>query len=182
MRTTLTAVAALMIAIGPLAAAETDAPASAPITFVAKQQPTEVLGTDFVGTPVVTKDKQQIGKISNLVFDHTGHIELAVIGIGGFLGIGEKEVAVPFESLKGDQVNDKPVFLIDATKDEVKAAPIYLTLNKQAIVERLATWREKAKQSWSDLKAKAGKTYEEAKESAGKAYEEAKEKVDQKAQ
>ncbi len=180
MKTTLTAVAALMIAISPLAAqTTTQAPA-----FVAQQQNSEVLGTDFVGTPVVTKDKQQIGKISNLVFDHTGHIELAVIGIGGFLGIGEKEVAVPFESLKGDKVNDKDVFLIDATKEEVKAAPTYMTLNKQAIAERLSTWRERAKQSWTDLKEKAGKTYEEAKEKAGKAYEEAKEKVsgEQKAQ
>ncbi len=182
MKITLTAVAALMIAIGPLAA-QTTAPASTAVTFVAKQEPTEVLGTDFVGTPVVTKDKQQIGKISNLVFDHTGHIELAVIGVGGFLGIGEKEVAVPFEALKGDLVNDKPVFLIDATKDEVKAAPLYLTLNKQAVAERLSAWREKAKQSWADLKAKAGKTYEEAKEKAEKAYDETKEKVgEQKAQ
>jgi hypothetical protein len=181
MKTTLTAVAALMIAFSPLAA-ETTAPASSPVTFIPKQEPTEVLGTDFVGTPVVAKDKQQIGKVANLVFDHTGHIELAVIGVGGFMGIGEKEVAVPFEVLKGDVVNNKPVFLIDVTKEDVKAAPAYKTLNDQAFNERLANWRTKATQGWNDIKAKAGKTYEEAKEKAGEAYEKAKEKVGEKTQ
>ena len=181
MKTTLTAVTALMIAIGPLAA-QTTAPASEPLTFVQQQQSTEVLGTDFVGTPVVGKDKQQIGKIANLVFDHTGHIELAVIGIGGFLGIGEKNVAVPFDAIKGEVVNNRPVFLIEATKDELKAAPSYKTLNDQAFNERLGVWRTKATQSWNDIKAKAGKTYEEAKEKASEAYEKAKDKVEQKAQ
>jgi hypothetical protein len=176
MKTTLTAVAALMIAISPLAA-ENTAPASAPLTFVTQQQPTEVLGTDFWHTPVLGKDKQQIGKIANLVFDHTGHIDLVVIGVGGFIGIGEKEVAVSFDVLKGDVVNGKHVFQIDATKDELKAAPAYKTLNDQAFNERLANWRSRATQSWSDIKAKAGKTYEEAKEKAGEAYEKAKDKA-----
>lgn len=185
MKTTLAAVTALLISVSPLAAE--------PVNFVASQQPTEVLGSDFIGTPVVSKDKQQVGKIANLVFDHTGHIELAVIGVGGFLGVGEKDVAVSFDALKGDVVNNKPVFLIDASKDDIKAAPAYQTLNYQAVRERINAWREKAKQSWADIKAKAGhtyeeakektaKAYEEAKEKAGKAYEDAKEKVEQKAQ
>jgi hypothetical protein len=169
MKTTIAAVTALLISVSPLAAE--------PINFIAAQQPTEVLGTDFVGTPVVSKDKQQLGKIANLVFDHTGHIELAVIGVGGFLGVGEKEVAVSFDVLKGDVVNNKPVFVIEATKEEVKAAPAYKTLNDQAFNERINSWRDKAKQSWGDLKAKAGHTYEEAKEKTAKAYEEAKEKA-----
>jgi hypothetical protein len=176
MKTTLTAVTALMIAISPLAA-QTPAPASAPLTFVEKQQPTEVLGTDFWGTTVVGKDKQQIGKIKNLVFDHTGHIDLVVIGVGGVLGLGDKEVAVPFDAIKGEVVDNKNVFEIEATKDELKAAPAYKTLNDQAFAQRLSTWRAKATQSWSDIKAKAGKTYEEAKEKAGEAYEKAKDKA-----
>jgi sporulation protein YlmC with PRC-barrel domain len=159
MKTTLTAVTALMIAVSPLAAQT-----PAPVSFVAEQNPSEVLGTDFVGTPIVTKDGQQIGKISNLVFDQTGHIELAVIGIGGFLGIGEKDVAVPFDAVKAETLNDKQVFSVDATKDQLKAAPSFKTLNDQAFKERVANWRAKASQSWAELKAKAGKAYEEAKE------------------
>jgi sporulation protein YlmC with PRC-barrel domain len=172
MKTTLmAATAALMIAISPLAAE--------PVTFVPEQQTTEILGSDFIGTPVVAKDGQQIGKIANLVFDHTGHIELAVIGIGGFLGIGEKDVAVSFDALKGATFKDKPAFEIDATKEDVTAAPSYKTLDYRAVRERIAAWRAKASQSWQDIKAKAGTAYDDAKERARKAYEDAKEKVNE---
>jgi sporulation protein YlmC with PRC-barrel domain len=122
-----------------------------------------MLGSDFVGTPVTTKDGQHIGKISNLVFDQDGRIELAVIGVGGFLGIGEKEVAVPFEALRSDRVNDKHVFVIDATKDTLKAAPSFKTLNDQKFEERLADWRAKAAKSWAEIKARAEKAYNDAK-------------------
>jgi sporulation protein YlmC with PRC-barrel domain len=161
MKTTLTAVAALMIAFGPVAA-ETNAPA-APVTFIGQQNQSEVLGSDFIGTPVTTKDGQQIGRISNLVFDQDGRIELAVIGVGGFLGIGEKEVAVPFDSVKSDVINNKHVFVIDADKQILQAAPAFKSLDDQALRQRIAAWREKAAASWADVKSRAAKAYEDAK-------------------
>lgn len=160
MRTTLAAVTALMIAVTP-AAAQT---AAAPVTFLDKQNNTEVLGTDFIGAPVLGTDGQQIGKIANLVFDQNGRIELAVIGIGGVLGIGEKEVALPFEAVKSEEKDGKQVFAIDVSKDQLKAAPSYQTLNKQAFNARMKEWREKARESWNDIKSRASKAYEEAKE------------------
>jgi len=163
MKTTLAAVAALMIAVSP-AGAQT-------LTFMDTQNNTEVLGTDFIGTPVNGKDGQPLGKIDNLVFDQNGRIELAVIGIGGYLGIGEKVVAVPFEAVKSDVANGKHVFVIDATKDQLKAAPTYETLNAQALAVRMKEWREKAQASWTDIKSRTSKAYE-------KAYEQAKEKVE----
>jgi len=182
MKMTLTAVTALMIAISPLAA-QTNAPtaASAP-NFVSEQNQSEVLGTDFVGTPVVGKEGQQLGKIANLVFDQSGHIELAVIGIGGFLGIGEKEVAIPFDAVKSEVVNNKHVFSVDLTKEQLKDAPAFKTLNDQARRELIAKWRSKAEQSWADLKAKAGKAYDEAKERMNEAREKVEQKTEQKAQ
>jgi ElaB/YqjD/DUF883 family membrane-anchored ribosome-binding protein len=168
MKMTLTAVAALMIAVSPLAA-ETP-------NFIPEQNQSEVLGTDFVGTHVVSKDNQPLGKIANLVFDQSGHIELAVIGVGGFLGIGEKEVAVPFDVLKSVTVNNKHVFSVDVTKEQLKAAPAFKTLNDQARQELIAKWRSKAEQSWADLKAKTGKAYDDAKDRMN----ETREKVEQK--
>ncbi len=156
MKTTLAAVAALMIAVSS-AAAQTP-------TFMDVQNDTEVLGTDFIGTPVNDKSGQQIGKIANLVFDQTGRIELAVIGVGGFLGIGEKDLAVPFDAVKSEVVNGQNVFVIDATKAQLVAAPIYKTKNAEARAERVKEWREKAQASWTDIKARTSKAYEEAKE------------------
>jgi len=161
MKTTLAALTALMIAAGPVAAQDTS---SAPLNFADKQNNSEVLVTDFFGTPVNGKDGQPLGKISNLVFDQEGRIELAVIGIGGFLGIGEKEVAVPFDTLKAGEVNDKRVFVLEATKDDLKNAPAYKTLSGEAFKQRISDWRAKAQQSWSDVKNRASKAYDEAKE------------------
>ncbi len=161
MKITLAAATALMIAVGP-AAAQTSA--SAPVAFVDKQNNSEVLGTDFIGTPVNGKDGQKIGKIANLVFDQNGRIELAVIGVGGLLGIGEKDVAVPFDAVKSGEAGGKHVFVIDATKDQLKAAPAYQTLNRQAFNEQMKEWRAKAQQSWGEVKDRAAKAYEEAKE------------------
>jgi len=164
MKTTLTAVAALMIAVSPLAAQTTTPAPAAPITFIEQQTNDEVLGTDFVGTPVLSKDGQQIGKIANLVFDKDGRIAIAVIGVGGVLGIGEKEVAVAFDSVKSDTKDNKHVFTVDATKEQLKAAPAYKTLNDQAFNQRVAEWRQKAAESWKQAKEKAGQAYEQAKE------------------
>ena len=157
MKTTFAALTALMIAVSPAAA-------QAPLTFMETQNNTEVLGTDFFGTPVNGKDGQQVGKIANLVFDQNGRIELVVVGIGGVLGVGEKEVAVPFDAVKPDVAGGKRVFVIDATKDQLKAAPAYKTLNDQAFAERMKNWREKAQASWADAKVRASKAYEQAKE------------------
>ena len=137
----------------------------------------EVTSHDFIGTPVVTPDKQRVGQITNLVFDQTGQLEIAVIGVGGVLGLGEKEVAVSIESLKSDTQNNKHVLVIDATKEQLKAAPSYKTLDDKALQERLANLREKAKEGWAKLKTKAGDAYDKAKVKAGEAYGEAKEKA-----
>src|SRR5262249_50958947 len=121
MKTTLAALTALMIATSPLAAQT----ATAPLSFADRQNSSEVLGTDFIGTPVTGNDGQTLGKITNLVFDQEGRIELAVIGVGGFLGLGEKEVAVPFDAVKSGEANNKQVFVLDATKEQLQAAPAY---------------------------------------------------------
>jgi sporulation protein YlmC with PRC-barrel domain len=160
MKTAFSAVAALMIACSPLAA---QSPSPAAINFASQQNQTEVLGTDFIGTPVVTPDGQKIGSIANLVFDQNGRIELAVIGVGGFLGVGQKEVALPFDSIKSDVQKDKHVFVIEANKDQLKAAPSYQTLDQKAFKQRMADWRAKASESWAEVKKRASKAYEEAK-------------------
>jgi sporulation protein YlmC with PRC-barrel domain len=161
MKTTLAALTALMIAVSPIAAQTT---ASGPLKFADKQSESEVLGTDFIGTPVTTKDGQQLGKISNLVFDQDGRIALAVVGIGGFLGIGEKAVAVPFDAVKFETINNKQVFVLDATKEQLQAAPAYKTLSGEAFNQRMSDWRAKAQRSWTEFKGRASKAYDEAKE------------------
>jgi len=97
------------------------------------------------------------------VFEQSGRISHAVIGVGGFLGLGQKEVAVPLDSLKSEVRNNKHVLIIDASKEVLKAAPAYKTLNDQAFNQRIANWRGKATEAWNDAKTRTSKAYEDAK-------------------
>ena len=57
--------------------------------------------------------------------DPDGKIMTAVIGVGGVLGAGQKEVAVPFKELKITSRNDKEWLVLNRTKDDLKNAPGY---------------------------------------------------------
>ena len=53
-----------------------------------------------MGVGVYGPDDKQIGKIDDLVMDHNGATQTVVIGVGGFLGFGKKDVAVPFSAIQ----------------------------------------------------------------------------------
>ncbi|WP_235885901.1 PRC-barrel domain-containing protein [Bradyrhizobium niftali] len=53
----------------------------------------------------------------------TSQITCIVIGVGGFLGTGEKDVIVPFTAVKTAKKNDKWWLTLDETKDDLKGAP-----------------------------------------------------------
>jgi len=52
------------------------------------------------GLVVYNSNNERIGEINEMLVDNAGKIHAAVIGVGGFLGLGERDVAVPFEQLK----------------------------------------------------------------------------------
>jgi sporulation protein YlmC with PRC-barrel domain len=70
------------------------------VNFVTKQEKTQWRAPKLVGVGVYGPDGKQIGKIDDLVMDHNGGTQTVVIGVGGFLGFGKKEVAVPFSTVQ----------------------------------------------------------------------------------
>jgi sporulation protein YlmC with PRC-barrel domain len=67
--------------------------------------------------------ENKIGDIKDLLVDKTGKIEAIIVSVGGFLGIGEKDVAVPFNAVYPSQRNNK--LTMNATKDTLKSAAGY---------------------------------------------------------
>jgi sporulation protein YlmC with PRC-barrel domain len=53
-----------------------------------------------VGLSVYNNKDESIGSISDLLMDKSGNVKAAVIGVGGFLGMGEHLVAIPFDKIK----------------------------------------------------------------------------------
>ena len=63
------------------------------------------------------------GDAFDVLLDKAGKISGLVLGVGGFLGAGEKDVIVPFSAVKMMNKDNKTWLAIDETKDSLKAAP-----------------------------------------------------------
>jgi sporulation protein YlmC with PRC-barrel domain len=68
--------------------------------FMTKMESNHIMASDLIGTKVVGSNNESIGDINDVIMDRNGQIMAAVVGVGGFLGIGEKDVAVPFNALE----------------------------------------------------------------------------------
>src|SRR5207248_2936425 len=78
--------------------------------------------TDYYRQNVYDASDKKIGEIMDVLVDKTGHIKAFMVGVGGFLGAGEKDVAVPFDAVKVTTKDDKTYLVMNANKDELKNA------------------------------------------------------------
>lgn len=94
--------------------------------FVQNQAPQDWRGSKLIGASVYGPDNQSIGEINDVIVDGTGKVKAAVVGVGGFLGVGQKDVAVPFEALNiTRRQNSASIDKITVAynKDELNKAP-----------------------------------------------------------
>jgi len=130
-------VAALSVGLFALCAAAENSPGPAPgestdhaSTGTAEPPSVTVLNTHEVegilGRQVLGADEQNMGRIVDVIVDHSGRVRAAVIDFGGFLGVGSRKIAVDWSALHfppPGQPNAK--ISLDLTRDQVKAAPEY---------------------------------------------------------
>jgi sporulation protein YlmC with PRC-barrel domain len=104
----------------------------APLGVTVIQMEEVVLGwstkRDLLGKTVVNDKNEKIGKVDDLILSPskvstTPAASFAIIGVGGFVGIGKREVAIPTEQLK---LQNKQLTLPGATKDTLKAMPPFV--------------------------------------------------------
>ncbi|WP_027059079.1 PRC-barrel domain-containing protein [Mesorhizobium loti] len=123
---------ATLIATGALAqSATTSAPTAAP----AVEEPAAAapvphtegsIVTNIIGESVYNgtgDDAENIGKVSDVVFDKDGMAKSVVIGVGGFLGVGAKNVAFDYDKLQWAEKNGDRWLVAQTTKDELTAHP-----------------------------------------------------------
>ena len=75
---------------------------------------------DIIGKTVYNDNNEKIGDVNDVIFSRTNSASFVVVGAGGFLGMGEHDVAVPLSRIKHD--NDK-LILPGATKEALKKMP-----------------------------------------------------------
>ncbi len=113
-----------------MAAAEEPAkPVEGQITM---QSEDTILADDLIGATVFNDADETVGNIDDLIIAMDGGVQGVVIGVGGFLGMGEKHVAVEMASL--DVINDdagNPRLVTSATKTDLEAAPEFVSAADQ---------------------------------------------------
>ncbi|HWB44038.1 MAG TPA: PRC-barrel domain-containing protein [Hyphomicrobiaceae bacterium] len=161
------------LAAGLLAAALTPgtSQAQAAEQFVTVQPAGQWLTSLFVGQPVTNAAGETIGDINDLLFEKDGRIETVVIGVGGFLGVGEKNVAIPFRTLKITVGADGArVVTADLSKQSLLDAPKFTPTEKTVYMrarEQAYDLGQKALDKATELKNQAAKKIEEIQSGKG---------------
>jgi sporulation protein YlmC with PRC-barrel domain len=78
---------------------------------------------DLIGRTVIGADGESLGEVNNILLSPSGEIERVVVGSGGVLGIGEREVAIPWSETEASP-NDEQV-RVTMTKKDFEGAPEY---------------------------------------------------------
>ncbi len=79
--------------------------------------------TDWYKQNVYDPSNNKIGEIKDVLVAPSGQIDAVIVAVGGFLGAGEKDVAVNFNSIKKTNKDNKVYLTMDTTKDALKNAP-----------------------------------------------------------
>ena len=127
MRQIYLAVLASTVAVGLAFPGLAQSPTAAGTKFVGAQLAGEVRASNLIGVVVRNKTGDVVGDINDVVFGSTGQVSVYIIGVGGVLGIGEKNVAVPFDAVTlATDSNKKRTASLDVTMDALKSASPYV--------------------------------------------------------
>lgn len=79
--------------------------------------------TDWYKQSVYDPQNNKIGDVKDVLVDSDGKINALILSVGGFLGAGEKDVAVKFDAVKKTEKDNSVRLTMNANKDELKSAP-----------------------------------------------------------
>ena len=102
--------------------------------YLTVQSADQISARTYMGQSVYNGQNESIGSINDLILQKQGGVVAVVVGVGGFLGMGQKNVAVPFDKISAAQnAQDGTIKLTTTeTADALKAAPEFKTLSMQA--------------------------------------------------
>lgn len=123
----------------PAAPATTAAPAmpgatsAASGSYLTEQGANQISANDYIGASIYTSTDESIGSVTNLIMEENGGIVAAVVGVGGFLGMGAKDVAVPMDKItvtRDTQSGDIRLTTTE-TQESLKSAPEFVTMKEK---------------------------------------------------
>jgi hypothetical protein len=89
--------------------------------------PSGLLASNLIGTTVYSQDNQSIGDINDIILSQEGQPSQVIVGVGGFLGIGEKDVVLEMSKLQIAATEDGNVKIVAQTSpEELKNMPAFM--------------------------------------------------------
>ena len=88
----------------------------------------------ILGQKVADPDGKDIGRLVDVLVGDQGQPQAAVIDFGGFMGVGNRKIAVQWSALHFAPSDAKHPITLDLTQDQIKAAPEYKDVTKPAPV------------------------------------------------
>ncbi|MHA7810453.1 MAG: PRC-barrel domain-containing protein [Marinobacter adhaerens] len=79
--------------------------------------------SDLMGAKVITAGDEEVGEVSDLVIDRDGQVVGVVIGVGGFLGMGEKDVAIGWDDIQRSGTAKELKLRITQSRESLMSAP-----------------------------------------------------------
>lgn len=76
---------------------------------------------DLIGANVVDQDGKSVGEVSDLVVGDDQKVQHVIVDVGGFLGIGEKPVAIQLDQLK--KSDETSALMVTMSKDQIENMP-----------------------------------------------------------
>jgi sporulation protein YlmC with PRC-barrel domain len=160
----LTLAGALALAAAPpfgQALAQTADTSGATVSFVTQQAANEWLARVFIGQAVHNAAGETVGDVNDLVFDRKGRINSVILGVGGFLSMGEKSVGVPFSALTFNVgKNGERVIVVALSKEALVKAPEFKASEKTTfdmVKDKASELGHKAADKAVELKNQAAK-------------------------
>src|SRR6267143_1974158 len=120
---TIISAAALAISLSTASLAQQPAPTTAGPAEIFTRLPAGTTVTNFYKQNVYDPSDNKIGEVDDVLIDKEGRVTALIIGVGGFLGMGEKDVAIPFSALHASEKSNKWCLVLNTTKDILKTAP-----------------------------------------------------------
>ena len=93
----------------------------------------EISASELLDENVVNAANESVGDVNDVILDANGKVASIIVGVGGFLGMGEKDVALSFDKLTFARDKDNGLVVsTDATKESLQAAPAYTKPDKRS--------------------------------------------------
>ena len=102
---------------------------------ITQQAPSQWLGSQLIGLDVVGANNEQIGDVNDILVDKSGKVDALVVGVGGFLGMGEKNVALPMTAFEivpansGSNKTSSDQLRLSMSKDQLQKHSEFKKLN-----------------------------------------------------